>query len=166
MNASWNEVAALATKAACGAGAPPAQATSFGRACACHLAQKRPEDQITSALGQLPDGPVIDLPLALHAMLAAHQDGQARGKIPAFEYAALLHSYLECLPVAARVQTRSDLAHVTLDINTPAPRIAVPRVILSRDLYFEMQTLAARTFVPETEASRLSGAGAGLTDND
>ena len=26
--------------------------------------------------------------------------------------------------------------------------------------------LAAKTYVPETEASRLAGAGAGLTDND
>ncbi len=37
---------------------------------------------------------------------------------------------------------------------------------LSADLYEHLDRLAAKTYVPETDASRLSGAGAGLTDND
>ena len=40
------------------------------------------------------------------------------------------------------------------------------RLTLPAPLADKMMALAARTYVPETEASRLSGAGAGLTDND
>lgn len=43
----------------------------------------------------------------------------------------------------------------------PPTRHAVPDPVLAR-----LMELAARMYVPETEASRLKGAGAGLTDND
>ncbi|HAJ83567.1 MAG TPA: DUF3726 domain-containing protein, partial [Rhodobacteraceae bacterium] len=34
------------------------------------------------------------------------------------------------------------------------------------DEWQQLETYAALTYVPETDASRLVGAGAGLTDND
>lgn len=40
------------------------------------------------------------------------------------------------------------------------------RRVLRPDLLAHLQDMAARTLVPETEASRVAGAGAGLTDND
>ncbi len=39
-------------------------------------------------------------------------------------------------------------------------------VEVSADLWRELQRLAARTYVPATEISRLKGAGAGLRDDD
>jgi hypothetical protein len=40
------------------------------------------------------------------------------------------------------------------------------RVYISDENMAKWQALAAKTYVPETEQSRLGGAGAGLTDND
>jgi len=43
----------------------------------------------------------------------------------------------------------------------PATRVDVPDTFLG-----QMTALAAKTFVPASDASRLSGAGAGVADND
>ena len=55
-------------------------------------------------------------------------------------------------------------------ILTPASDApAMPRagsVTVSDQLWVFLSDLAAKTYVPATEASRLAGAGAGLTDND
>ncbi len=48
--------------------------------------------------------------------------------------------------------------------NDPSP--TTDGVVVGESLWAEVSTLAARTYVPSTEASRLAGAGAGLTDND
>jgi len=37
---------------------------------------------------------------------------------------------------------------------------------VSDQLWIQLSDLASKTYVPATEASRLSGAGAGLNDND
>lgn len=166
MNASWNEIAALAGKAARGAGAPPAQAASFGRAAASHLAQTRPESEIKTALDMLPQGPILSLPTALHSILASRKDGTAEGVIDAALTPKLAQSYVECLPVAATQKRAGDQIILRLDLDAPTPDRSAPRVNLSLDLYYMMQELAARTYVPDSAASRASGAGAGLTDND
>ncbi len=43
---------------------------------------------------------------------------------------------------------------------------SIARVDLPEGLYAHLADIAARTFVPATEETRLSGAGAGLNDND
>ena len=166
MNTSWNEVSALAAKAARGAGAPPAQAVEFGRATALHLAKGRAEGDIRAALNALPSGPILDVPLALQTVLSDRKEQAAQGHVPAANQMDLVCSYIECLPFANTYQRGTDRVVITLDLTKPAPRVVPSRINLGLDLYYDMQTLAARTFVPETEASRLSGAGAGLTDND
>lgn len=45
-------------------------------------------------------------------------------------------------------------------------QVRLTRCCMSTDLYFRLNTFAERTYAPATEASRLAGAGAGLTDND
>lgn len=40
------------------------------------------------------------------------------------------------------------------------------RVEVDPQHWADLQSLAAKTYVPESEASRIAGAGAGLTDND
>jgi hypothetical protein len=67
------------------------------------------------------------------------------------------------LPYEARLL---DNGTVALDLNRPATRRALSRIDLTDDIYAEWNALAARLLVPESDASRLSGAGAGLTDND
>ena len=54
---------------------------------------------------------------------------------------------------------------VTRDAVAPA-KPAQTRADLAPALYKRLDALAQRTYAPATEASRLAGAGAGLTDND
>ncbi|WP_299917762.1 hypothetical protein [uncultured Roseobacter sp.] len=167
---SWSraEILALATKAARGAGAPPGQATQFGQAAAQHLGRGRSADDLLRALAQLPSGPILQIPVEIsRVMISAegHQSIDASFEVGA--YAALFESYLESLPCKAAITARKpETFHIMLEPNVPAPREPLDR-ITGCDLAIEkMAALAARTFVPESEASRLAGAGAGLTDND
>lgn len=154
----------LAAKAARGAGAPPGQAAEFGRAVVCHLNAARDVADLWAALKALPDGPILMLPLAFARLSDDAEEGQAQGQI--LSDAALAQSYAEALPFAQTSHLSNEGLHVTINLTTPKTRKSVTRVDLPQDLADWMLTLAARTFVPESEASRLAGAGAGLTDND
>ena len=46
------------------------------------------------------------------------------------------------------------------------PMLKPARCEVASDEWQQLETYAALTYVPETDASRLVGAGAGLTDND
>ena len=63
-----------------------------------------------------------------------------------------------------------DLADVVIDVVTDAPTYAprprVSRCEMAEDMYAALGRFAHRTYAPATEESRLSGAGAGLSDND
>lgn len=156
VNRSANEIAVLATKAAGGAGAPPAQAAQFGAAAVAHLAGGGAIALLDQALGDLPaGGAIIDIPLTLQT--AAEAGGALR-----IAGHPLLAAYIDSLPCAAHLA--GDVLH--LDLATPAARRAVARVDLPDAAYDRWSALAARLLVPESEASRSGGAGAGLTDND
>ena len=168
MTWSENELASLAAKAARGAGAPPAQAAMFGLAATRHLAADRPVDDLLKALSALPEGPIISLPLALMRVLAeADGSGELHCRIDTGEMPDLAQSYVQTLQ--CRV---SDLRHegetlwLRVDARHPAPRCPPRRVEVPDGLLEQLKSLAERTLVPESEASRLAGAGAGLTDND
>ena len=162
MTRSVNEVTALAVKAARGAGAPPAQATQFGAAAVVHLCAARDVQALDAALDAVPAGPIMEYPLALARIAEAQVEGIAEG---AFEVdaAALARSYIEALPCQASLTT-DHVLHLAL--NRPAARRDLPRIELSDEVYARWSALAAKLLVPESDASRISGAGAGLTDND
>lgn len=166
MSWSANEVEGLAAKAARGAGAPPEQAAWFGRATAVHLAKARDDEDVSAALNALPGGPVIDVHLSITALLTGcDAEGKATGHIVGPE--GLVRSYLEALPFdVTLVQQNQGDTQVTLQAQRPSTTLAATRCTLSPTLLETMRTLAARTFVPETESSRQAGAGAGLLDND
>ncbi|AXI45677.1 hypothetical protein C1J03_06275 [Sulfitobacter sp. SK012] len=157
---SLNEVAALAGKAARGAGAPAAQATRFGQAAVQHLCAGRDPQALTRALAALPGGPILDLPLALMQQAEAQV---VEGGFETKGWDTLARSYVAALPFAATLNEKNLL---WIDLNTPAKRSPVARCDLPEDLCADWQALAAKTLVPETDASRLGGAGAGLLDND
>lgn len=150
----------LATKAARGAGAPPAQAAQFGAAAVAHLGAEQGIEVLTAALDALPAGPIVALPLDLARLAERAEEGHASGTI---ENTALAQSYVGTLPYKAQMDAQG---MVQIDLNTPAARGAVHRIDLPDAIYSAWSALAARLLVPESEASRLSGAGAGLTDND
>ena len=152
----------LAAKAARGAGAPPAQAAQFGAAAAAHLGEGRDIEALSAALGALPDGPIMTLPLVIARIAEQAQEGLATGVISVRDV-PLAASYVAVLPYLAWLDTGGTLA---LDLSRPAKRGAVQRIDLPDAVFKEWSALAARLLVPESDASRLSGAGAGLSDND
>ncbi|AVL51273.1 hypothetical protein CEP88_00495 [Roseobacter denitrificans] len=166
MNWSATEITALASKAARGAGAPPLQAARFGQAAAVHLTAARPPDALAQALDCLPGGPILEYPLALDAALStARTDGCA--VVVSVTQDSLLDSYVAALPFTAHTECMQDGAiRLVVDFAKPRPRNQALRITGCDALVARMSDLAARTFVPESAASRSAGAGAGLTDND
>ena len=163
---SGNELVALAAKAARGAGAPPQQAADFGAAAMRHFQAGRPPQHLRAALQDLPDGVILDLPLALTRIVEGAQGGQARGVVQSDAHTELVQSYLEAQPFAVTASATPAGLVAVCALETPAPRPAALRVTLPGGLARLMTDLAARLLVPDTAASRAGGAGAGLTDND
>ncbi len=164
MNWSTNEVFNLASKAARGGGAPPAQAAQFGKAALQHLWKSHDAEPLVSALRQLPNGPILDLPVYFMHLVEGAKEDVALGALPENVRLDVLKCYLAALPYAFEILEAESSLRLYLDVLTP---VELPsRVNVPQPLTDLMQELAAKTYVPESEASRLSGAGAGLTDND
>ena len=165
---TWSaaEIWALGTKAARGAGAPPAQAARFGQVAPHHLMTGRDATLLGAALDALPDGPVLSFPLAVdRALIALAQEGEA--VVQGVPFDALLQSYVDTLPFEVAVtQTGHDRLVLKGNLAVPRAAVTLKRIVGCDALIDQMQRLAARTFVPESHVSRRSGAGAGLTDND
>jgi hypothetical protein len=164
MMCSANEVMTLAAKAARGAGAPPGQATDFGKAALCHLISGRDTQDLLNALNALPGGPILDLPLFFLRCAEEAVDDRYESIV---DPTPIFLSYLEAQPFASEADLQEDgKLHTRLLINRPAQPKPVSRLDLPEKLAGHMKDLAARLLVPESDISRLSGAGAGLTDND
>ena len=163
MKRSWSETQAMAERAACGAEVPFAQAARFGAAAACHLAAGRDPAEIGLVLAA-PDA-LVRLSLAVERLIE-----RASMKPGAQEMAEtprdLALSYIESMPCAALVERGDTALHVNVDLASPAERIRPARVDVPDDLWAQMEMLAARTYVPDSAASREQGAGAGLMDLD
>lgn len=152
----------LAAKAARGAGAPPAQAEQFGAAALLHLLRGRGVAVLDAALSALPGGPILSYPLEIARIAEQAQEGIAKGQM-ACAQDSLARSYAESAPWQASL---SEDGILTINLSKPAKRCAITRVDLPEPVYQRWSALAAHLLVPESAASRLSGAGAGLSDND
>jgi hypothetical protein len=164
MSRSANEVTVLCAKAARGGGAPPEQATLFGRAALCHLARGRDPAQLKRALEALPGGPILHLPVLFMALAEAALREEGPDALPDDSPPELLQSYAEAQPFLVRIGAQTCQAQARP--SEPAPPLPATRIALQPELQALLQSLAAKTLVPESEASRRAGAGAGLTDND
>jgi hypothetical protein len=133
---SANEASMLLQKAARGAGFGVAQARDFGTAAALHLYTSRSEAELIDALND-PGGPIITLPAMMDDLLDPTSNGFG-------VFIGLALSYFQMATA----------------------RPAIGRIFMSDAFNAYLSTLAAKTYVPASEASRLAGAGAGLTDND
>lgn len=171
---SNNELVALAAKAARGAGVPVDQAMDFGRALAA-LAPEIDLDDLKAAL-EPPFGRitaeahedrlditkariVLAAPAALDALFC--ESGSVR--LIDVDAARLAIGYARLWGLACdEADGTVILRKADLPVKSP-PSTArhVPE-----DIWDWLNSLAARTYVPASESSRLSGAGAGLTDND
>lgn len=163
---SWTEVQALGTRAAAGAGVPAAQSLAFGATLARHLADGGAEAPVFHAL-DAPDSLVRmahrieriveQASLSPRTIDVAEPDGGTR---------ALLVSWLAALPCQAEIATQDDQVRIQLALTAPSTRSRPQRVEMTAALTARLTDLAARTYVPDSAASRATGAGAGLMELD
>lgn len=164
MSWSRSEFSALAAKAARGAGAPAEQAARFGQAAATHLAAQRGEEALLLALGSLERGPVLTCPLRVDAALCQAANGIAHLVVDDAD--RLFDSYVESLPYLTTKIEGSNNRSYTINCRAVSERAIATRLFPSDDLITGLRTFAKAILVPDSDASRSSGAGAGLNDND
>lgn len=177
---SLTEIEAMILKAARGAGMPLGHAEDFAVA-GRFLAATRPAqlDAIGTALGadfapaKLQNDCLIDdaataisAPLAIDTMLC----GVAKIRLQGVDAPALFHAYLAvaCHERGLQVDVLHNGRTITLTASSEVEvlRAKSAAVEVSDEIWTVWDSYAANTYVPATEASRLAGAGAGLTDND
>lgn len=163
MSFSVNEIQSLCIKAARGAGASSGCADRFGAAATRHLFAHRDARDLLTALAKLPLGPVATLPALVDGLLLL----QTNVEVPKDATKALVESYVEALPFRTQqCEAENDLLRAQIDTSQPAVPIKCKRLEVPVTVLNALKTLAAKTYVPASDASRIAGAGAGLTDND
>lgn len=181
MKRSLTEAEALLLKAARGAGVPAGHTDDFARAGRYLLAtDPQAADQLLLALAGphvpaslsddgktiAPACAVMAGPLALDLMIC----GASRIVLQDVDAPAVVRAMLAlaCAERGLLAQAVASGRDITL-ARCVAPAMPVfhgGHVKVPVAVWEGLETLAARTFVPATLASRLAGAGAGLTDND
>lgn len=168
-----NEVGSMVQKAALGAGIPLGQAEDLGRVAIYLAGTDGDLEIIVNALTE-PQGP-LDLKWDSHRIhiltgpvsLASSviRDAFAMGVDTAvLEDAAhvpLVAAVLTHAGVAVSVSGTTLTRAGVATVQTPRGPVDVPD-----DVWRVWTGWAAKTYVPESDASRTAGAGAGLTDND
>ncbi len=160
---SWSETQALAERAALGAGVPFAQAARFGAAVARHLSEGRGPEMVAAALSQPSE--IVALSLAVEEAVEAASRKQVPHVIVQ-KPAVLVASFLQSLPCDVELAPHADGLSATVRLDAQQKRARAARIDVPDALWSQMEVLAARTYVPESEASRARGAGAGLMELD
>lgn len=163
MNRSWSETQAIGERAALAVGVPFAQAARFGAAVARHLAENRPAQDVSDLL-EAPDR-ILALSLQVERAIEAASLMTAPHEISETPH-MLVASFLQSLPCGVRIEPAPGVLLVTVLLQEPPMRQRSARIDVPDALWEEMSRLAADTYVPESEASRLRGAGAELMQLD
>lgn len=159
---SRNEIGGMVHKAARGAGWPLGLAEDVAAAmdfCA------DPVPALRAIAGHLAQGPaeVLGTITTLDALQAGLIGQADLPNDPILQALAQMRSH-----TAAAVTL--DHPHQMLRLHSPPAaepaKPATGAVEVDDDLWSMLASFAAKTFVPATEASRIAGAGAGLSDND
>ena len=174
---SRNEIAAMATSAARGAGIVLGHAEDFGPVVA-HMAAHNPSGlSCLAAVLECPSRPIamrsdgdglliakaqviFAAPIAIDMI----KSGVKRVQLSDLDAPALLAAYCEAAGGIVCSQN-GDLYEVS-PLVVSAPPNAVQATEFPDEIWGILSGFAAQTYVPASEASRLSGAGAGLHDND
>lgn len=165
MSRSWNDVQSKATRAAMGAGVPPAQALAFGAMAARHLADGGDEGALGACLNT--PAQIVVLAGQIEELVEAASISQGPVQLaPADKDRDLLMSWARSLPCQCDAQSDDTGLAFTLALTQPS-RLARPdRVRVGDALWAAMDALAIQTYVPDSAASQAFGAGAGLMDID
>ncbi len=168
MNVSLNELMGALAKAAIGAGWPHGPARDFAEAAACTDAPdwaaivsmlERPAPQISGGL--LTNAPaILSMPSAVDMVQATGQ----RVTLGGDDFAGLAAGYARARGHIA-MRKEADGA-VTFAPGEEGPVRPATRFELPDDIWTALNRLAVRSYVASNEQSRISGAGAGLLDND
>lgn len=168
-----NEVEGMVLKAARGAGIPLGQAEDLGRVASYLAATSGDIVPITNALGeplapidvQWGDGEITVLAgsAALIGPIVrdAFEMGCTTATLDNMAHAPLIGAFLATGGFAQKWA-----GHVVSLSDTSVLKPRCQPVTIPAEDWEIWNNLAAKTYVPESENSRLAGAGAGLTDND
>lgn len=179
MMRSLNEISGMVLKAARGAGVPLGHCEDLA-AAAGYIAATDPEalgifgavfgashgiptctsqgDTTTISSGSV----AIAGPLAVDAIGAGARDVRlCNVSAPTLVFALFA---VRGFAVSHRFEGADLIVTTTSDAAPPAP--VVGPAVVSDQLWQTLADFAAKTYVPASEASRMAGAGAGLTDND
>ncbi|MEL7163962.1 MAG: hypothetical protein AAGL96_00710 [Pseudomonadota bacterium] len=162
---SWNEVQSKAARAAIGAGVPHAQALAFGTMVARLLADGGAATDVAGCL----DDParIVALAGAVEEAVEAASVTDDVVRVPVgTKERDVLAAWLRSLPCQAELAEVPDALLVKLELRAPNALARPVRVSVGCALWQVMEDLAARTYVPDSDASRQMGAGAGLMDLD
>lgn len=110
-------------------------------------------------LVQTPSTPELLLPHAANISRLLDKGVALRGGGQGFHFA-------KGIPYPIEVDNGADVALLLGEGLPGAPLATRTRIDLAPDVYERLQDYAHATYAPATQASRLAGAGAGLTDND
>lgn len=170
MTYSVNEVEMLILKACRGAGVPLAQAQDVAscaaQSSACLQAVitllncPAPSPNVSGEIGLTFHAVHMlrDLPLAVDAVLA----GVTPVVLLGVDFCDFSQAYCETHDIEAVC----DAAGISLTRGSDGSALPAHRPAVTAEVWRQLDEFACKTYVPETEASRLAGAGAGLTDND
>ena len=171
MMLSSNEISGLVLKAGRGAGVPLGFAEALAEVAPA-LARAGHIDRVVAALAETGDRPSIER----HTGIATISGGTALARIM-----ALLDFLRSGRSVRTALGDTQVLAQAMADArglklvcaegiwsaqSVQAANVQAGPVEIPQSYLDQLHSHAAKTLVPETAQSRLSGAGAGLTDND
>lgn len=160
LDLSGNEIQALVLKAARGGDVPLGLAEDLAAA-----AQFLDLDALTECPCR-GEPTQISMIATAFDQVAAGEGPQKVNADPALiaAYAQMIETHQHC---TVDLTTYENGAKITA-IEQTRPQVSHPlgRRLVPETLAHHLADMAAKTLVPETDASRLGGAGAGLTDND
>lgn len=162
MRVSRSEFEATVRKAARGAGWPAAQAEDLSRAAGALAATGGAGGKLGL---NMVEGDLRDVLAETITAFELSLGGVA--STVAGASADLLAGCALCLGMEHRVgfdiRTADDITTISIAPDKP---LEIIEIFVAPDVWDRLQTLAHKSYVPASEASRLAGAGAGLTDND
>lgn len=152
------ELQASLLKAGRGLGLPLGVAEDIADAAPFILAADEPNETLATLLRQMESGQIADTIAAIDLALASDEAETGGTRADSALVASASYKAQRLLTITkGRIK-----AGVPAQIAKALPR----RKIIDDGLWSLLQGHAARTYVPATDASRLKGAGAGLSDND
>ncbi len=152
------ELQASLLKAGRGLGLPLGVAEDIASAAPFILASDELNETLAQLLREMESGHVTAVIEAIDKALCEGQSEIADSRAAR----ALVASAGWCAQRVVILKGGQVTAGAPAQIAKPIPR----RKMVDDGLWDQLQTFAARTYVPATAASREKGAGAGLTDND